>query len=154
RLEHSLDDLVEVAIECQESGVVGENSIGTGDDVRKRLMSFTSLFREHLPRLREEPNVYGGLTIRSLLNLREQCLRGLGFPDIFAKVKRIENKDSLKQLPALLKWIDAITDPSTQITELITNVLAGNMFDWGSASVLKLLREGSLDFNSAKSKIQ
>ncbi|RUS27179.1 fumble-domain-containing protein, partial [Jimgerdemannia flammicorona] len=124
------------------------------EDIRHRLEQFSNLFKSHLVRLRSSPTMYGSLTVRGLLNLREQCLRELGFPDIFSKVKRLENRAAFGRLRAVLDDIDAVEQDRLRVTLLIKNILAGNMFDWGSNQVLEMLRSGQLDFESAKIRVR
>ncbi|RUS17837.1 fumble-domain-containing protein, partial [Endogone sp. FLAS-F59071] len=114
----------------------------------------STLFKGHLTWLRSSPNMYGALTVRSLLNLREQCLRELGFPDIFWKVKRVENQAALRGLRGMLAFVDAIKDERGRVKLLIENILAGNMFDWGSNQILKLLKSGLLNFEEAKNRVR
>ncbi|KAJ3213487.1 hypothetical protein HDU67_002821 [Dinochytrium kinnereticum] len=142
-LGKNLHDLVEMVIEWQ----------GSSESSKTRASSFENMYRDHLQRLRKEPNAYGPLSVRSLLNLREQCLREMGFVDIFEGVKKAENATALSILPKLLSDCDAVADED--ILEYLTdNILAGNMYDWGSTSVLELLRSGELDFRTAKLKVR
>jgi type II pantothenate kinase len=143
-LEKNLHSLVKLAIEFNDNDK---------QDVQHRASSFDTLFRSHLARLRDQPNMYGALTVRSLLNLREQCLHELGFPDIFSKVKAEENKSALLSLPELLKKVDYLQSMEDKIELLIDNMLAGNMFDWGSNQALEMLKNGELTFETAKDKI-
>ncbi|CAB4486120.1 fumble-domain-containing protein [Rhizophagus irregularis] len=147
-LERNLHSLVELAKEWTSDS---END-GQNQDVQSRASSFDTLFRGHLARLRDQPNMYGALTVRSLLNLREQCLHELGFPDIFSKVKAAENKSALHKLPGLLKKVDSLQSLEDKIELLIDNILAGNMFDWGSSQIVKLIKDGELSFEAAKEK--
>ncbi|CAG8478211.1 6864_t:CDS:10 [Funneliformis mosseae] len=149
-LEKNLHNLVELAVEWSSNGEYGEQY---KEDVKRRASSFDTLFRSHLAMLRNQPNMYGALTVRSLLDLREQCLHELGFPDIFAKVKTEENKLALLNLQEILNKVDSIQSVEDKIELLIENVLAGNMFDWGSSQVLEMLRKGELSFETAKAKV-
>src|SRR5436305_5383605 len=74
-LEKNLHSLVELAIKWTSSSDDDKQQ----EDVQRRASSFDTLFRSHLARLRNQPNMYGALTVRSLLDLREQCLHELGF---------------------------------------------------------------------------
>lgn len=111
------------------------------------------MYRKHLRTLRENPSTYGTLSVRSLLLLREECLRELGFYDLYDSIKADENSAALTALPAVLKAIDAIEDEGEKIETLVDQVNAGNMFDWGAVKILEMLRSGELDFASAKEKI-
>lgn len=90
----------------------------------------------------------------SLLILREQCLREMGLADIFRDIKKTENEGALKALPLLLQSIDAIEDDRDRVLTLVENILAGNMYDWGSTSVMTMLKSGELDFATAKAKVK
>ena len=149
-LEKNLHKLVELAIKWTSNY---EDNEQCENDVQHRLSSFDTLFRSHLARLRNQPNMYGALTVRSLLNLREQCLHELGFPDIFAKAKAEENKSALLNLQELLNEVDSLQSIEEKVELLIYNILAGNMFDWGSNQVLEMLKNGELSFETAKKKI-
>ncbi|KAI9207464.1 fumble-domain-containing protein [Polychytrium aggregatum] len=143
-LDRNLADLVELVIEWDNVGK---------EDAKERASKFEKMYREHLERLTKEPNSYGVLTIRSLLQLREQCLREMGFYDVFAGVKRVENATALRALPDLLKELDSLGD-ETLLLSLVHNVIAGNMYDWGAKSVHGMLKRGELDFQTAKSKVK
>jgi uncharacterized protein with ATP-grasp and redox domains len=149
-LERNLHILVKLAREWTSDS---ENDGQNQDDVQSRASSFDTLFRSHLTRLRDQPNMYGALTVRSLLNLREQCLHELGFPDIFSKAKVAENKSALQLLPGLLKKVDSLQSLEDKIELLIDNILAGNMFDWGSSQIVEMIKDGELTFEAAKEKI-
>lgn len=166
-LERNLSGIVEAAIDWGASaavraGVAPANttctttstngSPGKSQDAKIRATRFEELYRSHLRRLRKEPGVYGQLSVRSLLILREQCLHELGFTDIFASVKKSENEAALKTLPSLLSQIDSTPEPA-KLRLLIDNILAGNMYDWGATNMLELLRRGELDFDSAKQRV-
>ncbi|CAG8635770.1 18813_t:CDS:2, partial [Racocetra fulgida] len=150
--ETNLHKLVELVVKCSNNDDNGDNS--SCDDVRQRATKFDSMFRKHLTLLRDRPAMYGALTVRSLLNLREQCLHELGFSDIFVKVKAEENKAALESLQNLLANIDSIQNVEDKIDFLIDNILAGNMFDWGSGQILDMLKKGELSFELAHTKIK
>ncbi|KAJ3133068.1 hypothetical protein HK101_004494 [Irineochytrium annulatum] len=137
-LGKNLHDLVEMVIGWQGG--------------RSRAEGFESLYRDHLARLRKEPNAYGALSVRSLLNLREQCLREMGFTDVFEGVKREENAAALAVVGLAFREADEVPEEG-RLRYLTDNVLAGNMFDWGSTSVQEMLKRGELEFRTAKSKI-
>ncbi|KAJ3064126.1 hypothetical protein HDU98_000142 [Podochytrium sp. JEL0797] len=141
-LDNNLKDLVQLVLTWQKDQ----------DNVVNRTAAFESIFRDHLQRLRKEPNAYGRLSIRSLLDLREQCLREMGFNDIFEDVKKRENEIALKQYKKLVAQTDALPERE-RIHELTDNILAGNMYDWGAQSVQQLLMAGELAFLTAKAKV-
>ncbi|CAH1755830.1 1235_t:CDS:10 [Entrophospora sp. SA101] len=123
------------------------------EDAKRRASTFDTLFRSHLDKLRDQPNMYGAFTVRNSLNLREHCLRELGFSDVFAKVKSEENKTALKNLPEVLNKVDSLISIDEKVEYLIGNILAGNMFDWGSDKILEMLTSGELSFSNAHNKI-
>ncbi|CAG8590777.1 2167_t:CDS:10, partial [Acaulospora morrowiae] len=147
-LEKNLHNLVELAIEWSSNGDDEKQ------DVHTRASSFDTLFRSHLTRLRDHPTMYGALTIRSLLNLREQCLHEIGFPDIFVKVKAAENEAALRDLKDIFEKVDSVQEVEDKIDLLIENILAGNMFDWGSRQISEMMRKGQLTFELAKTKVK
>jgi hypothetical protein len=61
---------------------------------------------------------------RRLLNLREQCLKEMGFTDIFKNIKDKENEMTIQLLPKMLEDLDKMSE-SEQIDMLIDNVLGG-----------------------------
>ncbi|KAI8822569.1 fumble-domain-containing protein [Fimicolochytrium jonesii] len=150
-LDRNLASLTSMALQYR-ADPDGENEAIASADSADRASSFESMYREHLRRLRKEPTAYGVLSVRSLLDLREQCLREMGFTDIFSAVKQNENEAAVAGLPALLKRVDALEE-GQRFETLISNVLAGNMYDWGSTAVQELLRQGVLDFETAKEKV-
>lgn len=114
-LESKIPRLVELAIEWNSDE----------PNVANRAHEFESIFRDHIKRLRDQPQMYGALSVRSLLNLREQCLHDTGFTDLFKKVKEAENDAAIKNLPQLLKDLDEIEDEQVLVKVLIENMLAG-----------------------------
>ena len=150
-LDVSLDHLTQVAVTRQHQESVKQCE-GDSSSIVERAKTFENMYRQHLRRLRKEPNVYGALTVRALLNLREQCLREMGFNDIFSDIKKEENDVSLTGFAALIKKLDELPE-SDRLEQLIDNMLAGNMYDWGSAAIQDLLTKGDLDFNSARKKV-
>ncbi|KAJ2305971.1 hypothetical protein IWW52_006316 [Coemansia sp. RSA 2704] len=122
-------------------------------DARQRLSGFVALYLKHLQRLRERPLAYGAMSVRALLGLREQCLHEVGLEDIFAGVKRRETDAALAALPALLRQADAQPSTEARARLLLHNVLAGNMFDWGSTELRGALAAGALDLERARAKI-
>lgn len=169
-LDRNLGSLVDLALEIQDSV---ENST-------ERARSFELMYRAHLQTLSKEPSAYGVLTVRGLLDLREQCLKEMGFLDVFDSIKKIENEKALEQLDQLLKQLDSISldyqessaEPSAEphqphstltpeslesegrlIEELVSNILAGNMYDWGANAVQSLLTRGQIEFEKAKETV-
>jgi type II pantothenate kinase len=121
-LDLNLMNLVELAVKKDENS-------------KARGAMFESMYRRHLVELRQNPNVYGPLTIRGLLNLREQCLREMGFNDIFRTVKEAENKAAMEGLEVFLESLDAM-EPVKMLNTVVENAIAGNMYDWGYFSFI------------------
>lgn len=134
-LDLNLKHLVEIATEKIED--------------ETRAAKFESTYRRHLSDLRQKPNSYGVLTVRGLLKLREQCLREMGFNDLFHEIKAKENQESLNRLDELLSKIDQLKGKEL-VTNLLENVIAGNMYDWGSSVIQELLQKGEMNFSQAK----
>ncbi|KAJ3093269.1 hypothetical protein HK100_006718, partial [Physocladia obscura] len=141
-LDSNLKDLVNLVLTWQ-----GETA-----NAASRAAAFETIFRDHLQRLRKEPNAYGRLSIRSLLDLREQCLREMGFNDVFENVKKTENVAAVAQYARFVQEADALPE-FERVGHLTDNVLAGNMYDWGAQTVQKLLLDGNLAFRSAKDRV-
>ncbi|KAJ3310341.1 Pantothenate kinase 4 [Boothiomyces sp. JEL0838] len=138
-LDANLKSLVDIATEKNE-------------DALARAEMFEKMYRHHLSELKTNPNAYGTLSVRSLLNLREQCLREMGFNDIFSKIKQKENSQALFGFSLLTSSLDKLSGKAL-VDELISNILAGNMYDWGAADIQEMIKKGELDFKVAQSKI-
>jgi bifunctional damage-control phosphatase, subfamily II, fusion protein len=70
-----------------------------------------------------------------------------------AALKRWENADALRDLPAVLASMDRLPLPERQ-EALIRGLLAGNMFDWGAHAVVSKLETGTLTFEAAGATVQ
>ncbi|KAJ3323933.1 hypothetical protein HDV06_000909 [Boothiomyces sp. JEL0866] len=138
-LDANLKSLVDIATEKNE-------------DALARAEMFEKMYRHHLSELKTNPNAYGTLSVRSLLNLREQCLREMGFNDIFSKIKQKENSQALFGFSFLTSSLDKLSGKEL-VGQLINNILAGNMYDWGAADIQEMIKKGELDFKVAQSKI-
>ncbi|KAJ2216786.1 hypothetical protein EV179_001076 [Coemansia sp. RSA 487] len=128
-------------------------TLANDEAARQKMSSFVTLYLSHLRRLRDRPLAYGPMSVRTLLGLREQCLHEVGLEDIFAQVKSRETDAALMALPTMLAQTDRIDDTAERLRVLVHNVLAGNMFDWGSTDLRDKLADGSLGFDQAKQKI-
>ncbi|RKO97700.1 hypothetical protein CXG81DRAFT_15336 [Caulochytrium protostelioides] len=120
-----------------------------------RAAEFSRLYRDHMERLEKEPHLYGHLSLRFLLDLREQCLREMGFSDIFAPIKAKDTEIALQSLAACVAATDALASDRERFLALVSNVLAGNMYDWGAAALQDALfcGAGSMPLSSAAAKI-
>ncbi|KAH0465713.1 hypothetical protein IEQ34_005816 [Dendrobium chrysotoxum] len=74
-----------------------------------------------------------------LCRLREQALREFGFRDIFKKVKDEENAKAISLFEDVVRRNDAI-DEGNRVENLIRGILAGNIFDLGSAQAKECSR--------------
>ncbi|KAJ2395107.1 hypothetical protein GGI23_004428 [Coemansia sp. RSA 2559] len=128
-------------------------TLANDEATRLKLSRFVTLYQNHLCRLRDRPLAYGPMSVRTLLGLREQCLHEVGLEDIFAQVKSRETDAALMALPMMLAQTDRIGDPAERLRVLVRNVLAGNMFDWGSTDLRDKMADGTLGFEEAKRKI-
>lgn len=106
-----------------------ELAVKKDPEAESRATKFENMYRQHLQELRQRPKAYGDLTVRSLLNLREQCLRQMGFNDIFRGVKEQENEAALKVVKEMFRYQDTLDNPKL-VETLINNIMAGNMLDW------------------------
>lgn len=118
-------------------------------DAETRAHSFEEMYRHHLQELRQKPKAYGALSVRSLLNLREQCLRQMGFNDIFYTVKQTENDAAFQQIVSWFERLDSLEE-EVLVQLLIENILAGNMLDWGSTLIQEMFLKKGFDFETAK----
>eukprot|EP00834_Sanchytrium_tribonematis_P005219 NODE_302_length_10333_cov_0.506840.p1 type:complete len:741 gc:universal NODE_302_length_10333_cov_0.506840:4909-7131(+) len=108
---------------------------------------FGILFRDKISLLRQDPNAYGEQSLRTLLNLREQCLREVGFHDLYYFVKLKDNKLAMNRYKETINYLKRMNDYD-HVSSLIHHILAGNMFDWGSSEVIELVEKGALLFDS------
>ncbi|KAL5976903.1 hypothetical protein ACLOJK_021239 [Asimina triloba] len=78
--------------------------------------------------------------------LREQVLRELGFRDIFKKVKDDENAKAISLFEGVVRLNDAIEDDVKRMENLIRGILAGNIFDLGSAQLAEVFAKDGMSF--------
>ena len=102
-------------------------ALNTSPNHETEAFSFSKMYRGHLQRLREDPFVYGTMSVRSLFGLRELCLRECGFQDIFTFIKDRENLQALEKLPERLKDIDSLSE-ERKLEYLVKGVLAGKLY--------------------------
>lgn len=65
-------------------------------------------------------------SIRTLLDLCQQCLVEYGFDDPWREVKLSENAAALEQLRLRLDELDGLAEGAEKWTELLRGVFAGN----------------------------
>ncbi|URE41801.1 AT hook motif domain containing protein [Musa troglodytarum] len=73
-------------------------------------------------------------------------LRELGFRDIFKKVKDEENAKAISLFEGVVRLNDAIEDDSKRVENLIRGILAGNIFDLGSAQLAEVFAKDGMSF--------
>ncbi|XP_078695396.1 4'-phosphopantetheine phosphatase-like isoform X1 [Branchiostoma floridae x Branchiostoma belcheri] len=126
----------------------------TRDDAEMRAQQFMAKYNKRLETLREHPFAYGSLTVRSLLDTREQCLNEFHFADPYQHIKQQENEAALRILPERLQHLDSLEFRARQVA-LAEGLLAGNVFDWGAKAITRLMEGGdSFGFEEAMSKLQ
>lgn len=83
------------------------------------------------------------LSVRTLLEFNEDNLR-VHFKDAWQTQKDTESEQALSQFSHRISEIDSISDFHEKWVELAKGVLAGNVFDWGSAAVANILDSSSI----------
>ncbi|PWZ06173.1 Uncharacterized protein Zm00014a_040293 [Zea mays] len=84
--------------------------------------------------------------LKLLCRLRELVLRELGFRDIFKKVKDEENAKAMSLFEGVIKRNDEIEDDGKRIENLVRGILAGNIFDLGSAQLAEVFAKDGMSF--------
>lgn len=141
--ETSIDKYVQKAVKSQPDS---PNAAERGQRFRDKFVARVQYLRTH-------PFAYGSLSVRSLLDTMEHCLRELDFPDPYLLQKKEENEAALEELSSRFAELDCMSGAVLH-EELVTSVLAGNMFDWGAAEAVKLMEKGSFGFREALGKIE
>jgi len=97
--------------------------------------------------MKKNPESHGGPPDCILLcRLREQILRELGFRDIFKKVNDEENDKAISLFEGVVRLNDAIEDEGKRVENLIRGILAGNIFDLGSAQLAEVFARDGMSF--------
>lgn len=78
------------------------------------------------------------LTIRTLLEISDSCLRLNGFTDPWIEEKQTENNISLRHLDERIAELD-LYDAKEKWIEIFKGIFAGNIFDWGALAVTQIL---------------
>ncbi|RZF32049.1 hypothetical protein LSTR_LSTR005953 [Laodelphax striatellus] len=141
--EDSLDKFVVTAVASQPSSETGE----------LRAQQFRHKYVSRLRRLRRQPFAYGNLTVRSLLDTIEHCLKEFDFPDPYLTQKQMENECALSLLRERLDELDGMQSERERHIELVTSILAGNMFDWGAKEVVEIMETKQFGFREARARI-
>ncbi|KAL0922753.1 hypothetical protein M5K25_006768 [Dendrobium thyrsiflorum] len=115
-------------------------------DAPEKAEKFAQRYTEILEDMKNDPESHGGPPDCILLcRLREQALRELGFRDIFKKVKDEENAKAISLFEDVVRRNDAI-DEGNRVENLIRGILAGNIFDLGSAQLAEVFAKDGLSF--------
>ncbi|KAJ8434009.1 hypothetical protein Cgig2_001202 [Carnegiea gigantea] len=118
----------------------------TVPDAKVRAEKFAQRYGEILEDMKKDPESHGGPPDCILLcRLREQVLRELGFRDIFKKVKDEENAKAISLFGGVVSLNDAIEDPVKRVENLVRGILAGNIFDLGSAQAIIFVDNSGAD---------
>lgn len=119
----------------------------TVPDAKVRAEKFAQRYGEILEDMKKDPESHGGPPDCVLLcRLREQVLRELGFRDIFKKVKDEENAKAISLFGGVVSLNDAIEDPVKRVENLVRGILAGNIFDLGSAQLAEVFSKDGMSF--------
>ena len=91
---------------------------------------------------------------RRLCRLRQEIMAKHGFFDVFTQVKGEENEKALNILPTVLQELDDVKEKESEIAPCFRGVLAGNLFDLGSADTAAAFSRGESGFESAKQRLK
>lgn len=95
------------------------------------------------------------LSIRTLLEVNEDLLREHGFKDFWGLQKHKESSLALANFEDRIAYLDSIDDFNFKWYELAKGIIAGNVFDWGSAAVTNILEsKNDFSFNHALDTIE
>ena len=56
-------------------------------DTSRRAAAYGRAMAAHFSKLRTEPNAYGQVGLAELFEMREECLREFGFPDVYRSAR-------------------------------------------------------------------
>ncbi|KAJ1699920.1 hypothetical protein LUZ63_008432 [Rhynchospora breviuscula] len=119
----------------------------TVPDAPAKADKFAQRYTAMLEEMKKNPESYGGPPDCILLcRLREVVLRELGFVDIFRKVKDEENAKAMTLFEGVVKLNDAIEDEAKRAENLVRGILAGNIFDLGSAQLAEMFAKDGMSF--------
>lgn len=133
-----------------------ESAIARGADeesVRGRASACREEFCALFDRYAEHPGDFGRVTILTLDEWRDNCLREFGFIDPFVDLKQRENEKMLPLLRKVCREIDALSG-AEQVRAIIEGVFAGNIFDMGAEATAKAFLEGGPSFHDVRGKLK
>lgn len=116
-------------------------------DAAEKAEKFAQRYTAILEDMKKNPESHGGPPDCILLcRIREQILRELGFKDIFKKVKDEENAKAISLFEGVVRLNDSIEDESKRVENLVRGMLAGNIFDLGSAQLAEVFARDGMSF--------
>lgn len=116
-------------------------------NAHEKAEKFAQRYTDLLEDLKKDPESHGGPPDCIMLcRLREQVLRELGFRDIFKKVKDEENSKAISLFEGVIHLNDSIEDTGKRVENLIRGILAGNIFDLGSAQLAEVFAKDGMSF--------
>ncbi|XP_078165636.1 damage-control phosphatase At2g17340-like [Carex rostrata] len=119
----------------------------TVPDAPVKAEKFAQRYTAILEEIKKNPESHGGPPDCILLcRLREVVLRELGFVDIFKRVKDEENAKAMTLFEGVVKLNDAIEDDTKRAENLVRGILAGNIFDLGSAKLAEMFAKDGMSF--------
>lgn len=111
-------------------------------------------FHELILQIQNNQIILQPLSVRTLLEFNEELLRE-NFKDAYYHQKKKETLAAFQQFKERLLLIDSIETFENKWLEIITGVLAGNVFDWGAKSVADILEKNkTFGLNEAKETMQ
>lgn len=140
--EESVDKFIARAIHSQPKSPTAKD----------RASKLKEKYINRLHYLHLQPFAYGTLTVRTLLDTIEHCMKEFDFPDPYLDQKKKENEEALSYLKARLDILDEL-EGEEKLKALIMGVLAGNMFDWGAKEVADIMESSTFKFEDAQEKI-
>ncbi|XP_015524756.1 4'-phosphopantetheine phosphatase isoform X1 [Neodiprion virginianus] len=140
--EESVDKFIARAVMSQPQSPTAQD----------RAVKLKEKYINRLHYLHVEPFAYGALTVRTLLDTIEHCMKEFDFPDPYLHQKKNENEQALQHLQERITAIDQL-EGSAKVEALIMGVLSGNMFDWGAKEVAAIMETTDFGFKEAQSKI-
>ncbi|THD28057.1 Type II pantothenate kinase [Fasciola hepatica] len=133
-------------LDCLKDGVerhrikAEESQIDSMPDAAERSKQYADRYISYLQELGQNPSSCGVLTVRCLLSAQQHFLREFGFGDAFCRQKKLENRSALVSLPKRLNDLAALPWSERQFA-LASGLLAGNVFDWGAAEMVRFFAE-------------
>eukprot|EP00730_Choanoeca_flexa_P004149 TRINITY_DN11613_c0_g1_i4.p1 TRINITY_DN11613_c0_g1~~TRINITY_DN11613_c0_g1_i4.p1 ORF type:complete len:684 (+),score=186.51 TRINITY_DN11613_c0_g1_i4:2-2053(+) len=118
----------------------------------KRAQAFKQTYLQHVDILRTDPSAYGELSVRVILELRQQCLHSFQLADIYKQVKLDENRQALASLKPWLATLDGMSAQDERLA-VLQGAVAGNCFDWGATAAAERMTKGEIQFDEERLKI-